>query len=316
MTPLSDERPGDEVLIDYLLGTLSENETERLDELSVADDEVGWRLQAIENDLVDAYVAGQLSGVRLEQFRSYYLSSAVRRQRTEFARTLQSHGIRGAAASAGTARDLSHSDDVAIPTSRPPVHRRILPQWALAAAALVAAVGVGYFALDNRRLREQVRQAEAARANGEQTVQTLRTELGQQRSANAAAQAELERVRPPVPSPRSAIQALILLPLRRGTGEVPTVLVPRGTGQLPLRLRLEGDSFPRYEAVLRDSATGQSVWRSGPLDARSGGTYSAVVVDVPVALLRSANYTLEVTGLRRNDAAEFVSSYAFRVVVE
>jgi hypothetical protein len=58
------------------------------------------------------------------------------------------------------------------------------------------------------------------------------------------------------------------------------------------------------------------VWRSGPIEVRSEGTNKTLVVEVPVALLRSANYTLELTGSRPNAAAEFVSSYAFRVMLE
>ncbi|HJR61013.1 MAG TPA: hypothetical protein VJ813_16500 [Vicinamibacterales bacterium] len=297
MTPASGERPDDEVLVEYLLGTLSAEEAERVDELSIADDEVASRLQAVENDLVDAYVAGRLSGRRLEQFKSFYLMSPVRQRRVDFARTLTA---------------LGHA---AVPAIQPHVPRRILPQWALAAAALVAAVAVGYFALENRRLREQVSRSAAARAAGEQTAQSLRTELEQERSASAAARSEHERLRGSVPSARSSIQALVLLPLRRGAGEVPTVLVQRGTGQLPLRLRLEGDAFPRYEAALRDPA-GRSVWRSGPIEARPQGTDQTLAVDVPAALLRSANYTVELAGMRRTAAAEFVTSYAFRVVVE
>lgn len=297
MTRLSGERPDDELLVEYLLGTLSPEDAERIDELSIADDEIASRLQAIENDLVDTYVAGQLSGRRLERFRSFYLLSPVRRRRVDFARTLTAPG------------------HAAVPTIQPQVHRRILPQWVLAAAALAAAVAVGYFALENRRLREQVSRADVARANGERAVEALRTDLEQERSLSAAARSELERIRAAGPSARSSIQALVLLPLRRGAGEVSTVLVQRGAAYLPLRLRLEGDAFPRYEAALRDPA-GQSVWRSGPIEARRQGTDKTLMVDVPAAILRSANYTLELTGVRPNDAAEFVSSYAFRVMLE
>ncbi len=51
----------DQVLIRYLLGSLSEEEAERLDELGIADDAFAWRLRAVENDLVDGYVRGELS---------------------------------------------------------------------------------------------------------------------------------------------------------------------------------------------------------------------------------------------------------------
>ena len=49
---------------DYLLGQLPESETERLDELSITDDECAERIRAVEHDLVDAFARGELAGSR------------------------------------------------------------------------------------------------------------------------------------------------------------------------------------------------------------------------------------------------------------
>src|ERR1700751_1496149 len=76
----------DHVLSRYLLGSLPAQEAERLDELSIADDEFALRLDAVENDLVDAYARGDLSGDALEQFQKFYLSSPRGREKREFAR--------------------------------------------------------------------------------------------------------------------------------------------------------------------------------------------------------------------------------------
>jgi hypothetical protein len=299
MALLSNGRPDDEQLVQYLLGTLPEADAERVDELSIADDEVAWRLRAVENDLVDAYVLGQLSGSTLEHFTSSYLASPVRRQRVELAKGLQSPQFRTVVA------------------ARPDVGRHALPQWALAAAMLIAVVGAGYFALENQRLRDEVSQAEAARAAVEQKADGLQSELERQRSTAAAARDELARLRESVPAVRvPSLRALLLLPLRRGAGEVPTVRVPRGVSQVPLRLRLETDDFSQYEAALRDPGSGQIAWRSGRLAAGADGSDRHVAVNVPVAPLRSANYTLELTGFGQGDTPAFVNSYAFRVVLE
>ena len=53
-------------LIRYLVGDLPAEEAERLDQLSIANDDFAWRLREIENDLVDAYVRSQLSGETLK----------------------------------------------------------------------------------------------------------------------------------------------------------------------------------------------------------------------------------------------------------
>src|SRR5215813_5519412 len=84
----------DELLTRYLLGELSAEQAEKLDELSVSDDAFVWRLSGVENDLVDSFVRGELHGETLKRFRSFYLSSVLRRQKVEFAvglRALMDH---------------------------------------------------------------------------------------------------------------------------------------------------------------------------------------------------------------------------------
>jgi hypothetical protein len=63
-------------ITEYLLGTLPEADTARLDELSFTDDDFSDALNAAEKDLIDAYVQGELSGRVLERFESYFLASA------------------------------------------------------------------------------------------------------------------------------------------------------------------------------------------------------------------------------------------------
>ena len=69
-----------EVITDYLLKALPAEELERLDELSVTDDEFVDELRMVENELIDSYVCGNLTGKRLEQFKAAYLYGAEGRQ--------------------------------------------------------------------------------------------------------------------------------------------------------------------------------------------------------------------------------------------
>src|SRR5258708_2841516 len=90
----------DEQLVQYLLGTLPENESEPLDALSIVDDAFALRLAAVENDLVDSYVRGELSGETSERFESFYRDSPARREKLSFAKSLNQLAI-------------SHADSVA-----------------------------------------------------------------------------------------------------------------------------------------------------------------------------------------------------------
>src|SRR5215831_5864233 len=76
----------DQHLVDYLLGLLPEEEVERLDEESIADDDVAARLSAVEDDLVDAYVTETLDESLRTRFETVYLRSPHRREKVKFAR--------------------------------------------------------------------------------------------------------------------------------------------------------------------------------------------------------------------------------------
>src|SRR5277367_1394746 len=91
----------DQLLIRYLLGQLPEEETERLDELSIVGDDFACRLRDVENDLVDAYASGELSGETLARFQSSYLSSHEGREKLKFAQVLLASQGRATAVPAG-----------------------------------------------------------------------------------------------------------------------------------------------------------------------------------------------------------------------
>lgn len=80
----------DDTLVRHLLGSTSEEEAQRLDEMSVADDDFAARLAAAEDDLVDAYVAAALPAGQRSRLESIYLASSAGRARIDFARALAS----------------------------------------------------------------------------------------------------------------------------------------------------------------------------------------------------------------------------------
>lgn len=83
-----------DTLVRYLLGSLPEEETLRLDELSIADDEFAVRLRAAEHDLIDAYIAGELSAEDRARFEALYAKSPDRRDGFAFASALAARMVR------------------------------------------------------------------------------------------------------------------------------------------------------------------------------------------------------------------------------
>lgn len=73
----------------YLLGQMSEEEIDALEGEYFGDSEVLEQVWGVENDLVDAYVAGALGPDERASFERHYLASPVHRERVASARALQ-----------------------------------------------------------------------------------------------------------------------------------------------------------------------------------------------------------------------------------
>ncbi|HKV95331.1 MAG TPA: hypothetical protein VJW20_22490 [Candidatus Angelobacter sp.] len=305
--PSSEHAYNDELLTRYLLGDLPAQQAEQLDELSVADDEFAWRLNGVENDLVDGFVRGELEGGNLQKFQSAYLSSARRRQKVEFAAGLLELERRAALRAASPKR-------AKLSTGRWGWLGAIsFQQWGFAAAAVALLLIAAFLFTDNLRLRRQV---DWANSNSSEHEQQLQQELAQQRAANAKIQGELDLAHS---SGQDLAQlktvSLLLPPPTRGVGPVQSVSIHPGTDLVVVLLTLESDDFPQYRVALKDPATQREVWRSPDLSASSAAGRKAVAVSVPAKLLQQGHYLAELTGIRRNGGTEPIGDYPFGVVL-
>jgi hypothetical protein len=303
----------DQHLVRYLLGLLPEEEVERVDELSVVDDEVAWRLRSVEDDLVDGYVAGTLPPDTRKRFESYYLSSPRRREKVRVAASLQRAAERSSSAGA-----TSRADEVdahrAHRARRARWPRRSMSSTGLLAAAAVLLAAVGLMSFEAVRLRGALNAARQETAANDRRAVEAERQLAEQRAANAAVTGELERVRTGALSALSRpTTALVLLPQTRAIGPIPELAVGAGAQQIAFELRLESNDFSRYQVALKDPASNQIVWRSDPIAPTVHGDATAVSVEVPGRTLKPQHYSLDVSGLR-GSRSEVVGSYAVRIV--
>jgi hypothetical protein len=307
----------DRLLARYLLGALPAEEAERLDELSIADDGLAARLSAIENDLVDAYVRNELSGEDLEQFKSFYVSSAKRHQKVEFAAAWFELATRAANAPPQVARADTARSSRERRSEDPSSWRVFSPQWRFAGAALVMLLAAGYLLLQNMGLQKQVSEARTQQAAIDQREQQLQKQLAEQRSANAESQKEIERLRQSQTNPEQLrTVSLLLPPPTRGGGRIATISLHPGTNLAVLLLALESDDFPSYRATLRDPAGNRVLWRSASLEAASLDERRVVSISFPAGLLKEQNYLVEVLGIPARGYAEPIGGYPFRVVLQ
>jgi hypothetical protein len=327
---VSDPTSNKQTVREYLLGALPEAESERLDELTIIDDQFAESLQVVEKDLVDDYVQGELTGADLERFKVHYLASPLRREKVKFAKVLQSFGeqeLPGSLVKPGTAptRQSRFAAWGGAFIAPPPIL-----QWGLAAAALAMLIVGGWLAVENIRLRQQTSQTTARRDQLLQREQDLQKELENQRALNSQTEQELARVREErerleqelkqgqavarSSSNEGAIVSLILTPPLRGSGQLPTLSLRPHLNEVAAQLQLEAADYSVYRVALMNPANNQTLWRSGKLKPRTAGGRKAIAVSFPAGLLRAQNYVLQVSGIPAGGRVEIVGDYPFRVV--
>jgi hypothetical protein len=121
MTPIA---AGDDVLRRYLLGRLSPEARESVEQRIFSDDQVFWeRLCLEEEQLIDEYAAGQLDEAARADFERHFLCTDERRTKLAFVRALREHVAREGS------KARSAWDWLRLPVAA--------PRWALVAAATV-----------------------------------------------------------------------------------------------------------------------------------------------------------------------------------
>jgi len=302
----------DPYLVRYLVGDLSAEEADRLDQLSIAHDDFAWHLREIENDLVDSYVRSELNGETLARFKAFYMATARRRQKVQFAeglRQLRATNITAAETAGKPSKPRVRFWGMSAPS-------RIAPQLGMYLAALVMLLVTALLLIENAHLRREVRNARAQYESIDQRARNLENELKQQHTANTEAQKKVG----PSDWPTADIGqlktvSLLLPPPTRGMSSHQTVTVRPHTDLVVLLLTLESADYSRYSVTVKDPATNEVVWQSSGLDAGSVGGRKVVSAALRANLLRGRNYIAEVAGLPNAGRQRIVGDYPFHVAL-
>ena len=294
----------DQYLVRYLVGALPAEEADRLDQLSIADDDFAWRLREVENDLVDSYVRSELGDETHAGFKAFYMATAARRQKVQFAQGLRQFEATNARAE--RAAKLSKS--------RAPLwglfsRSRIASHAAMSFAALAMFLIAGYLLVQNTHLRREISDGRAQYQSVDQRARNLENQLKAKRTDDAQTQkpaiADVSQLK---------VVSLLLPPPSRGLASLQTVIVHPQTDLVILLLTLESADFSGYRVTLKDPATNRVLWRSPELEPASAGEKSVVSVNFPANLLRQQNYIAEIAGLRHG-GAQIVGDYPFHAVL-
>jgi hypothetical protein len=313
----ADTETGDRMLAQYLLGQLSEEEQNHLEE-RLFTDECYEQLIAVEEDLVEAYLLGELSPYDRERFESHFLASPSRRSRVEFTKTLYQALNEGPSLERiAPARNDSTVWWLALVAAL----RLASPAWrfSLAAGGLALLIGVGWLLIETPRLRSQSQQL---RAELDQSRQQLQHQLAEQRAVNDRLMAELQstqdqvaNIQPPpsreriLPSSTLAF-VLTLNNSSRSGGEGRRLVIPRHADQIQLQLIFPpSESYRSFIASLQTPEGEQIASPRAKLIAPG-----KVILTLATDLLMTNDYILTLKGLTPDEKVEEISDYQFTVV--
>ncbi|MGH9969478.1 MAG: hypothetical protein ACREBG_17015 [Pyrinomonadaceae bacterium] len=326
----------EDVMMKYLLGELSAAEQQAFEEQFFEDEEIFARLLAVENDLVDSYVQGELKGEERLRFIKNFLATSEGRQKLENAQALR-HYI----ALKETVKPVE-----ARATTKHTVWQYLLDflrpqtpafQYALSAAVLVLTVGLVWFIYQSNSLRNQLqiarndqprflqlqRELQDAQVRERELQRRLAEQSGQNEQLAEQLRLESERIEGMVRElddlrqrPSSILTAFLEpgLGIRGGTGPN-NIVIPPGTQTVKLQLPLpEGKAnYKSYNATLSEVGGGQILTHKNlkPEATRSG---KALVVRLSPRMLQEKGYVFSVQAQTSDGRTESVEEYQFHVV--
>jgi hypothetical protein len=301
------ERNDEKLMVQYLLGNLSEEEQVQIEDRAFSDSAYMGALEAAEADLIDAYVHDELSQAERLEFERRFLTSSNRRSKVEFARDLVRIAEESKAAEvAPSERPFAWLSLVGLIRASSPVF-----QFASVFLVLISVAGASWLIVENRAMRTRVAALETDRRDLETREEGLRRQLGEEQARAGSLAAELQK-QPSVSA--VPVASLVLLPglSRAETGRTQLLLNP--SAQIAhVEIVVEArDDYPRYSSELR-TRSGEEVLIRGNLPRRRTAAGYVVSFDVPTSALGTGEYELALKGVANDGRAQELGYYYFSV---
>jgi len=299
--------------VDYILGTLSDDEAARLEESYFVDDAEFEEFEIAEEELIDRYVRGELSPQERDQLEKTFARSPRLIQRVQIARVLASR--------------LAPEKVTVVQTPQPARARLSwwqslfgspnasrAPAMAVGFSVLLLLLGGATLFAAYLSLREQSRQIAAQQA----VLEQRQRELDQQAADLKAQTDELARrvqlpseTPPPQVSPTPQASApVVFLTLSSGVtrsvGGSRTARLRPETSEVQLTLDLRDTSYPSYRATIINADRGEVFSRDGLRQQAA-----RLTLRVPAKQLPPGDYYVSVYG---GPANESVADYPFRII--
>jgi hypothetical protein len=274
----------------YLLGDISQEDQERIEQRLLIDEEFGEKLSMTRTEMVDAYVAAGLSTNEREEFEKHFLSTPEHVQVVEIARALAKRlDDRG--------RELPITGGLSTSPNIPtPYYMHMKAIISLTVGMILLVVGYAVWEIvkqrpSNNRVNDHYEQ-QAILEN--EVIKLNRPATGSARTGFAVVSLNLKPI------------------LVRDVGEKRSLVIPKDPSIFELRLELPNDKYQSYRASLQTDE-GVELAVIDALTAKTLSNAKVVVLDLPSWLMRPGSYQIKLTGILTSGEYEDVSVYPFEI---
>lgn len=305
------EMYSDLMLRQYLLAELPEADCDQFERDYLAHREVFDQLLAVEDDLVDDYVAGELNLRERDQFEKQMTATPRQCEKLANARLLLgSDHLQSKAPSQGSTRPIGKLTAWANALGQ----RRIF-----AFATLLLFVSAGWLAIRVWQMNGHLQQMQAERISTEEEHEQLQAKLSDQQKQNTELLQQMHagpNTPGPVEPPKSESGlhvATLILPLTgtRGGGEQSSFNVNHDVQSVQLVAHIT-NAYRSFNAELQN-ADGKQLFIFRRLRARKTANGNALLVSVPTKLFEGSDFVLKVSGVTDDGHLEDAGFYSFRI---
>ena len=332
----ANQQNGDERMLQrYLLGDLSAQEQDSIEELYFAEDDYLQKLLVAENDLIDDYLRGKLSTAEQQKFERNYLTTPEKRQRVQLVRQLRRQANEPVSVPAAVVVESPPEQKtawwqtlLAALYPRNPVARYAMVFGVLA----VMIVGV-FFVKRTSQLSRELAQAEQEKAALRQNETQFKQQLLDQQQRNDELARALDQARDQqhlldeeLSRPGKANTAVVPSFEFGGDNEPPrsafgphsgktkpkTLVIPKDARLVRLAFKINTTGYQNYRLELLTPSGAELLSRSEqlPRTARAG---QAITLHVPAKLLNNGDYVFKLSLLKADNELGAVKEYPVTV---
>jgi hypothetical protein len=320
---LPDDPTIEEEIIRYVLGQLSEEEERSIEDQYALNLDFSDLVNAVEDDLVVAYVLNRLAREQREQFERFFLASPENVEKVTFTEALLRHMQQDSPGKISPAATQSQAN---IPSAGVRNWNALASRFALAFIILMAiGSGLWFLTRNNNSLppvnqerlptplsQNGVKQAEPTSEpspNNQAVISTAPERNAQPFNRQATTRSKRTTGEKTTP----IIASFILSPgITRAPGDTNRIEIPKNAQLVRLQLSMDTSvAYVTYEALLKQVG-GREIW-THRIRNRSGKRLRSLTLSIPANLLSSGEYIITLGGTMQLGKAEILADYSLLV---